>query len=252
MKWADSGGEFKQPPLGTHLARCIGVIDLGTQHSEMYDVTQPKVAVRWELPTELMEDGRPFICQKIYTQSLNEKSNLYGDLVNWRGKEFTAEELKGFDARNILDKTCMVSLTEKNGKARVTGIMKGPKHMEVPARVNDLVYFSLDPEDFDRSVFEGLGKWFKEEIMKSPEWAELTNGSKPPVADGTDPDDIPFSWAEHGGLKNMLQVRGRKEQKRVLQAPRDERRSAREVQGMHEEGCRGTSAKEFRSYLGIR
>ena len=194
MKWSDAGEGFKQPPLGTHLARCIGVIDIGTQHSELYDVTQRKVVVRWELPTELMDDGRPFICQKFYTQSLNEKSNLYADLVNWRGKEFSAEELKGFDAKNILDKTCMLSLTDKNGKARVTGIMKGPKHMEVPPRVNDLVYLSLEPGEFDAKVFDGLSDWFKEQIAKSPEYAALSNGHEPAKKGPVDPldDDIPF------------------------------------------------------------
>ena len=194
MKWSDAGTEFKQAPLGTHLARCIGVVDIGTQHSDVYDVTQRKVVLRWELPTEKMDDGRPFICQKFYTQSLNEKSNLYADLVNWRGKEFTAEELKGFDARNILDKTCMVSITEKNGKSRVTGIMKGPKSMEVPARVNDLVYLSLEPGEFDQATFDSLSDWFKEQIRKSPEYAELTNGG-PTKARGPvnpDDDDIPF------------------------------------------------------------
>lgn len=195
MKWADSGGDFKQPPLGTHLGRCIGVIDMGTQHSELYDETKRKVVVRWELPTELMDDGRPFICQKFYTQSLNEKSTLYADLVNWRGKEFTPEELSGFDAKNILDKTCMLSLTDKNGKSRVTGIMKGPRNMEVPARVNDLIFFSLEPGEFDRATFDSLSDWFKEQIRKSPEYAELTNDgpakSRGPVNDLQD-DPIPF------------------------------------------------------------
>src|SRR5208282_4885166 len=181
MKWQGSTGDFQQPPTGTHLARCIGVIDLGTQKSEYQGQAniRRQVILRWELPTELMDDGRPFICSKFYTQSLNEKSKLYGDLVNWRGKEFSAEELKGFDARNVLDKTCMVSITENEaGKARVTGIMKGPKHMECPPRVNDLVFFSLENGEYSKEGFEALPEGFQKIIKLSPEWAELTSGNK--------------------------------------------------------------------------
>ena len=35
MKLTDSGGgNYEQPPIGTHVARCIKVIDLGTQRGE--------------------------------------------------------------------------------------------------------------------------------------------------------------------------------------------------------------------------
>lgn len=203
MKWSGSSGEFQQPPTGTHLARCIGVIDLGTQKNE-YDPNNvkyhPQAIVRWELPTELMADGRPFMCSKRYwNTSLNPKSTLYGDLVNWRGKEFTAEELKGFDPKNLLDKTCMVSITaNESGRNNITGIMRGPKNLECPPRVNDLVYLSLDKEDFDKSVFDSLSDYLKGIIMLSPEYAEVTNGSKMkhpvPPGDNVDPldDDVPF------------------------------------------------------------
>jgi hypothetical protein len=202
MKWTGSAGDYKQPPTGTHLARCIGVIDLGTQKSEYQGQAniRRQVILRWELPTELIEDGeaagKPYICSKFYTASLNEKSRLYADLVNWRGKEFSPEELKGFDAKNVLDKTCMVSLTENDqGKARVTGIMKGPKHMECPPRVNDLVYFSLEPGEFKREDFDALPEGFQKIIKLSPEYAELNGAASGSHArKGSDElaDDIPF------------------------------------------------------------
>ena len=197
MKWTDTGvGDFQQPPTGTHLARCYGLIDIGTQKSEYkgQTVIRRQVILRWELPTELMEDGRPFSVSKFYTQSLNEKSNLYADLVNWRGREFTKDELSGFDAKAILDKTCLLSITMNDkGKARVTGLMKGPKHMEVPPRVNDLVFFSLESDEFDQNTFNALSEGIQKMIRLSPEWADL-NSSKP-HANGTRDDlddDIPF------------------------------------------------------------
>lgn len=202
MKWTGSSGDFKQPPTGTHLARCIGVIDLGTQKSEYQGQAniRRQVILRWELPTELIEDGdakgKPFICSKFYTASLNEKSRLYADLVNWRGREFSAEELKGFDSKNVLDKACMISITEnEQGKARVTGIMKAPTHMPCPPRVNDLIFLSLEPGEFDRATFDSLSEGFQKIIKLSPEYAELNgaaSGNHSRKGAGDLDDDIPF------------------------------------------------------------
>lgn len=199
MPWSEAPSEFKQPPIGTFVARCISIIDLGTQKGEYQG--KPNIArkcyVAWELPNEKMEDGRPFIVGKFYTASLGEKANLRKDLVNWRGKAFTAEELMGFEERNLLDKTCMLSLTENaNNKVRVTGVMSKPKEVPAPDRVNEIVYFSLEKDRFSQDTFNSLSDWFKGEIMKSPEWAELkAKDAKPPVggakADDFD-DDIPF------------------------------------------------------------
>jgi hypothetical protein len=199
--WTKTGGDFQDPPVGTHIARCIRLIDLGTQKGEYQG--RPNIrrqnVITWELPTELMESGeaagKPFIVSKFYTTNLNEKSNLYADLVNWRGKEFTPDELKGFDEKNLLDKVCLLSLTENDkGKVRATGIMRLHKGAECPARVNDLIYFSLEPGRFDRNVYENLSEWFKTAISTTPEWAEL-NGKGPAKVRGPVDDfdsDIPF------------------------------------------------------------
>lgn len=201
MTWTRNGGDFQDPPIGTHIARCVGLIDLGTQKNEYQGKTsiRRQNIIKWELPTELMDTGeyagRPFVVSKFYTTSLNEKSNLYADLVNWRGKEFSPEELAGFEEKNLLDKVCMVSLTENDkGKVRVTGLMQKPKAMECPPRQNDLVYLSLEADRFERAVFDGLSDGIKQIIMKSPEWAELNGGStRPRTSQSADFDDsIPF------------------------------------------------------------
>ena len=151
MKWVDSGGgDFEQPPVGTHVSRCVKMIDIGTQRGEYQGKATSKrqCIIGWELPTELMSDGdyagKPFIVSRFYTASLGEKANLRKDLANWRGRDFTDQELQGFESKNILDKTCLLSLTQNDkGKTRITGVMALPKGTQVPARVNPLVYFSL-------------------------------------------------------------------------------------------------------------
>lgn len=140
MRWSDNGGgDFEQAPAGTHVARCIRLIDIGTQFGEFQGKPNAlrKVVVTWELPNELMTEGdfagKPFLVNKWYTASLGEKANLRKDLVNWRGREFTDDELKGFEAKKILGTTCMLSLTPNDkGKVRVTGVMKLPKGSEAP------------------------------------------------------------------------------------------------------------------------
>lgn len=194
MKLTDSGGgNYEQPPVGTHVARCIKVIDLGTQKGEYQGKVTMKrqIIIGWELPNELMSEGelagKPFGVSKFYTASLNEKANLRADLANWRGRDFTAQELAGFDAKNVLGKTCMVSLTlNDKGKTRVTGVMAIPKGMTVPDAINPFVYFSLD--EFDARTYESLSDGFKKMIAVSPEYQEIMrkgNGA------ANMPNDIP-------------------------------------------------------------
>lgn len=203
MKWSDSGsGDFEQPPVGTHLARCVRLIDIGTQKGEYQGKATFKrqVIIGWELPTELMTEGehagKPFTSSKFYTASLSEKANLRRDLANWRGRDFTEQELQGFDAKNILGKPCMLSLTvnDKN-KVRVTGVMAAPKGMTVPEQINPTIYFSLD--EFNPDVFASLSDGYKKFIMASPEYAEAINPKR--MAEGNAAaslaemdDDIPF------------------------------------------------------------
>lgn len=201
MKWADTGGgDFEQAPVGTHAARCVKIIDIGTQKGEYQGQAnfRRQVIIGWELPTELMTEGdaagKPFTVSKFYTASLGEKANLRRDLQNWRGREFTSEELAGFSAKNILGKTCMLSLTANDkGKTRVTGVMALPKGMTVPNQVNPNIYFSLD--EFDRTVFESLSKGYQKFITASPEYQHIINkGSEPKGSSAGDmDDDIPFN-----------------------------------------------------------
>lgn len=201
MKWTDTGGgDFEQPPVGTHIARCIKIIDIGTQKGEWQGkaIIKRQCIIGWELPDELMTEGdyagKPFNVSKFYTASLSEKANLRKDLANWRGRDFSEQELAGFDAKNILDKCCLVSLTPSDkGKIRVTGIMALPKGTQVPDRVGDLTYFSLD--DFNRETFDKLSDGYKKLIQASPEYQELSGpmaGQKRRETFEDMPDDIPF------------------------------------------------------------
>lgn len=179
MMWSDKGGgsNFEPAPLGTHLAFCIAVLDLGTQPNEIYKPFR-KVMITWELPDELNSEGKPFTVSAFYRMSLNEKANLRHMLINWRGRDFTPQELEGFDPHNLLGKPCQVSITEKltqKGETRhvVSGVTAVPKRMasNLPPQVNTSVFFSLD--DYSPQVFAGLSDKMREMIQKAPEWQAL-------------------------------------------------------------------------------
>lgn len=200
MKLTDSGTEFEQPPVGTCVARCYRILDLGTQQGEWQGkpIFRRQIHMTWELPTELMTEGdhagKPFMVSKFYTASLGEKANLRKDLQNWRGREFTPEELAGFDPKNVLGKACLLSLTmNEKKKVRVTGVSGLPKGMDVPKQINESLYFSL--EDFSRSMYEVLPEYFRELIAKSPEYQKTVGGVNDLQSDTpSDLDDpsIPF------------------------------------------------------------
>jgi len=193
------GGDFKQPPTGTHVARCVRMIDLGTQHGEYQG--QPnvrnQVLITWELPTELMDDGKPYIVSHFYTNSLNEKATLRAHLEAWRGRQFTDAEMKKFDLMNILGKPCMVTLiANEKGKVKVSAVAALPKGIEVKPQVNPSSAFWI--EEWDQAAFDAMPKGIREIIEKSDEFKARTkgNGKAPGKFDDME-DDIP--WSENNG-----------------------------------------------------
>ena len=185
------GGDFKQAPTGTHIARCIRLTDLGTQHGEYQG--QPnvrnQVLVTWELCNEMMEEGKPFIVSHFYTNSLNEKATLRAHLEAWRGRQFTEAEAKKFDLMNILGKPCMVTVVENDkGKSKVASVSAMPKGMTAPEPVNKPSAFWI--EEWDQAMFDAMPKGIREIIEKSDEYKAR---SKPKGSFDDMKDDLPWS-----------------------------------------------------------
>jgi hypothetical protein len=171
--------EFKERELiepDIYNAVCIGIIDIGTHERKFNNQlkNQNRKRLRFELVDSLMKDGRPFVIEKEYTFSLYEKSNLYKDLVSWRGRNFTDEELNGFDLKIILNKPCRLNIiqitNENDGKeySVINSIIKADKNFIMKKTYNDLFYFDL--EEFDIDAFEKLPDFLKNKIKQSPEY----------------------------------------------------------------------------------
>ena len=198
----ESGTEFKQVAPGTYPARCIKVIDLGTQHGEYNGkpTVKQQILVTWELPTELIEDGelagKPYAVSKFYTASLGEKANLRKDLESWRGRAFTEQELAGFNVKAILGKPCMLSIIHNDkSKAKISAVMALMKGVTVPDAMNPLVWFDIS--EWDDNAFDGLSKGIQEIIHHSDEYKEMSGigntTTEPPVlGDVVNDSDIPL------------------------------------------------------------
>jgi hypothetical protein len=193
MRFAETSGgiDFDPAPNGMRIARCIKIIDLGTAHDAMYHKEKHNVYFQWELPTDMHsyqnKEGdtitEPFTIGKFYNMTLTEGSHLRNDLESWRGRGFTAEELVGFDPRPILGVPCMLNIVHKQRKAPKTGISAVVasvtplvKGMDIPPAHNPLVFFSLEPGEFDPNVFDNLSQGLKAQVMQSNEYRALTMG----------------------------------------------------------------------------
>ena len=195
------GGDFKQAPEGNHVARCVGIVDIGTHHGEYQGAptVRNQIIVRWELPyeTDIFEgQEKPLIVSKFYTNSLSEKANLRRDLESWRSRSFTTEELMKFDLMAILDKPCAVSVVHsENGKAKVVSVAALPKGTTCPPAFNKLSAFWID--EWDDNAFAALPTGFQKLVAESDEYkAAFTppgqRSAKQAVPPTDDDDSIPF------------------------------------------------------------
>lgn len=163
---------FESPPAGNHLAVCYAVFSLGTQETNWGPKTQ--VRIQWELPAELMADGRPHVIGKTYTYSSNEKSAFVKDLESWRGRKFTDEEFGKFEVFDVIGKACFLNCVENNGYTNIETISPLPKGTSPPELVNDKIAFDFDKPDMGE--LQKLTDYWKEKIEASPEFAEVVGG----------------------------------------------------------------------------
>ena len=192
------GGDFENCPAGSFAARCYQIIDLGHQTFEWKGEAKvaPKVRITWEL-NEMMSDGRPFSISREYTASIGDKANLRKDLEAWRGRPFSAEELRNFSLENVLGAPCLLGIVHKPSKdnskvyANVGSIMALPKGMPSPELVNPAVKFDIGT--FDQKVFDGLSSYVQKKILMSK---ELEENGIPQASSQDEPviesDEVPF------------------------------------------------------------
>lgn len=213
---APTGGAFKRVPTGVHIARCINMIDLGTQKVDFQGEIkhQRKIQIGWEVlgedeagvPLTVEIDGRevPMTISKRYTASMHEKAKLRADAEAWRGKPFTPEELKAFDFAKLLGAYCMLNVqeVESNGKtySNIVSITPLPRELAKHKPASDTPFTVFDVSNPDMEVFNGFYEKLQDVIKASAEWqargSKVMPGKAAPVemtqALQDMDDDIPF------------------------------------------------------------
>ena len=198
---AGSGG-FEPVPQGTHIARCVTVVDLGIQQTPWGSKEQvylgfeiPSFRVEWEKDDKKHEG--PGLIGVTWAINLYEEANLGKNLVSWRGKSFSAEEKKGFDLFNLLGVPCMLSVTHKetNGKtyANIASIMGVPAGTNVPDQETESLGYTATDSRYSGTL-DKLPEWLKNKALEGQRQGEPSAPSAPPpaVEDGGFDDDIPF------------------------------------------------------------
>ena len=141
------GSSFVPCPAGLHQAVACDIIDLGNVESQFG--VKHKVTLVFQV-NEPMDDGRPFLVQRRYTLSLDQKASLRKDLESWRGRPFTADELKGFDLEKLLGVNCQLNIqhTDRDGStyANITAIVPLSRGMAKMAAAGYIRKKDREPE----------------------------------------------------------------------------------------------------------
>lgn len=201
MPVLEKNTDFKDPSPGMQLGILYRIIDLGTQEINFEGQISHKrqLLFQWELPEDLMDDGKPLSVGKFVKFSGGSKAVLT-KITQASIGTVTSE---GFDPIVLLGTACNLNITlkEKGDGVKIDSYAPLKKSEKAPAPYNNLVAFDLDK--FDQKVFDSLSDGIKDIIKKSPEYMELfkpkqdyakAKASSPPspyVEDGLD-DEIPF------------------------------------------------------------
>lgn len=167
------------PEITTHMGRLVGLVDLGHQPGYIYN--NKKIESTWkieffyDLPSSLMEDGRPHRVSEEINQDDFEGLGLTSKMMaRVRSLDPENESKDGKQLIMLLGKPCSITLTEsKNGYPKIKGIpavSSPPLGVEVPPLVNEI--FSFDMEDPDMEMWEKLGKFTKEKIQRAINYPE--------------------------------------------------------------------------------
>lgn len=214
------------PSAQTTVARCIGVIDIGTIPNEFKgEITiARKLYVTWELPMlkGVFNEDRgpePFTIGLELTFSTNDKSNFSKLISAWRNKPLDANEKNHFDPMVMINKTAMISfiharkskykgediseVTSENTVLKFNGIMQKPQEIVCPAMISKVTKWDWDAiadgtEKFEQQKFEKIPQWIREKMKTSEEFRkyanEFTEESEDPADNMTLPEDDSQGW----------------------------------------------------------
>jgi len=109
-----TAGTFVPAPAGQHQAVLVDIQDLGPLEDGFGGV-KPFIKYVFQL-AELMDNGKPYVVTQRFNATLHNKGKLRPFIQSMRGKQFTPEELKGFDDEELVGKNYSLNLIHNVGK----------------------------------------------------------------------------------------------------------------------------------------
>lgn len=196
--------EFVLAPQGTHIARCITFIHVGTNQEEY--MGQPKdfnkIRLTFELPyeTKVMKEGegpKPLVISQDYTLSMAPKAHLRRLVEGILGTALLDHEADAFDAESLVGMACQIQVVHKtskagNKRAEIANAMPLAKGQNAPEQVNASKILSYDK--WNQELFEAQPQFIKDKIMSSKEYKAMKGGMTSVGVNGEqiNPEDIPF------------------------------------------------------------
>lgn len=176
----NGGGDFELIPEATYIATCVLMADIGT-HTESFQGQDPKevekLYIGWEL-NSCGTEGKPYTIGTTYNAAFGKKATLRKTLEAWRGRAFTDEELRGFDIRKILGKSCGLGVMHKSSAndpavkyPRIASIQALPGGVQPYQPSVEPWIFSIN--EFNQTDFDRLPSLAKTVCQKSHEYKAL-------------------------------------------------------------------------------
>ena len=132
-----SASTVDHPTAGTHMARLVGITDLGHQPGFVYEGKEIESTFKMEFTYDFVPD----------------KPGGFIATMMARVAALTPESPVDTDVSKLIGKPCMVTVSINSGgypkvagQGAVTGI---PVGMDIPALVNDTFTFDMDDPDMD-------------------------------------------------------------------------------------------------------
>lgn len=189
------------PPEGTHVARVIGFVYMGTitEDGKFGVTTNQKVRLTWELPDELHvfkegEGAKPLVHSEEYNLVMGttaKPSKIRPIIEGILGTSLSDEEAYKFDAESLVNMPCLISLKKAKSQkgadymklASTSKLMKGQTCKEA---FNELRVFNY-AEKYDEKYLESLPSFIKDKMKSSDEYKALHG-----ITDEEVTDDLPF------------------------------------------------------------
>jgi hypothetical protein len=183
MKFDDLKSSFEPAPEGPAVGVLVAFIDRGEQSGKY--APRRQAMLHWALPEVKTENEPCLVFQVIWNLSM--RSKAFREVVaGLMGTEPLAGRKLGELVGRAAKLTIVHNESETQTYANIAAIKPLPKGVKAPRIEQDLIYFSLDPDEFSEATLNTLSDREQEKIRASETYKTtkqiIANRGKPAAA----------------------------------------------------------------------